>query len=96
MSEIAAPTKPVAKPTLIMPEGVMANRTDNRAYPEEGAPGMPKIGEKCLIEAVYGRMINPNQPAAEFHLDKGRITKVTFDEWHTIQWKAGKIKRAEG
>ena len=56
---------------------------------------MPKIGDKCMLEAVFGRMVNPGKPGEADELAPGKITKAVFDEWHKTQWRFGKIRRAE-
>ena len=56
---------------------------------------MPKIGDKVMLEAVFGRMVNPGKPSPADELAPGKITKAVFDEWHAVQWRFGKIRRAE-
>lgn len=57
-------------------------------------PDMPAIGEKALLESVFGRLVHPHRPTADQELDIGKITKTEFDGWHQMQWEAGKIRRA--
>lgn len=57
----------------------------------EVSPDMPKIGDKALLSAVFGRMVHPTMPTTEHELDQGKITRVVFDWWHEMQWKAGKV-----
>lgn len=58
-------------------------------------PDMPEIGEKCLLRAVFGRMVNPLAPEPVNELAPEKITRAVFDTWHRTQWLAGKIALAD-
>jgi hypothetical protein len=64
--------------------------SDIKVYPD-----MPKVGDKVMLEAVFGRMVNPGKPDEANELAPGKITRAVFDEWHAVQWRFGKIRRAE-
>lgn len=87
----AAPTDAgsltTGNPTLTEVKAVVASDV-------EVAPNMPKVGDRVMLQANFGRMVNPLQPTTEQELDIDKITKTTFDAWHEVQWKAGKLRNA--
>lgn len=59
------------------------------------APSMPQAGDRVLLTAIFGRMVHPEKPEVEQELDVDKLTRVTFDWWHTNLWRAGRIKLGE-
>lgn len=59
------------------------------------APGMPALGERVLLTAIFGRMVHPEKPETDQELDVDKLTRVTFDWWHANLWRAGRIKLGE-
>lgn len=58
-------------------------------------PDMPKIGDRVLLSSVFGRMVHPINWQKEHEINVDTITRVTFDWWHEMCWKAGQVRRAE-
>ena len=61
------------------------------AQPTLGEPELPKLveGEKALISAIYGDIINPNT-LQRFTTDA--IVPVVVDGWIAMQHECGKLK----
>lgn len=59
------------------------------------APDMPALGQRVLLTAIFGRMVHPEKPEIEQELDVGKLTRVTFDWWHTNLWRAGRVQLGE-
>jgi hypothetical protein len=78
-------------PTVSKLDAAEIEARKEAAGPAPAPTDVPTLGEKVLLQGVYGRMLHPE---TQGEVDIEKVSPIVFDWWWAIQFKAGKVRRA--